>query len=258
MTPDNRETLILKFADDRVIAHQSLFIHRHSDATPPFHDELTELWHSSAPKVLTLAFRGGGKSTLAEEALVLAAAMKLVRNVLIVGSNADRANDRLRAIKHELETNELLVELYGDLRGPVWNEGRIVLANGVCIQAFGRGQALRGVKHHDARPDLCFVDDCEEEEHVRSPEARQETLRWFMTELVPALDNHARLRVAATPLDREALAMVLARQSGWITKIYPIEYIDPQGVAPRHLALTFSPQVDRGKAGGISVAGTSG
>jgi hypothetical protein len=156
--------------------------------------------------------------------------MKLVRNVLIIGSNADRANDRLRAIKHELETNELLVELYGDLRGSVWNEGRIVLANGVCIQAFGRGQALRGVKHHDARPDLCFVDDCEEEEHVRSPEARQETLRWFMTELVPALDNHARLRVAATPLDREALSMVLARQSGWITKAYPIEYIDAQGV----------------------------
>jgi hypothetical protein len=24
--------------------------------------------------------------------------------------------------------------------------------------------------------------------------------------------------------------MVLARQSGWITKIYPIEYTDPQGV----------------------------
>jgi len=175
------------------------------------------------------AFRGGGKSTLAEEALVLAAAMKLVRNVLIIGSNSDRANDRLRAIKHELETNELLVELYGDLRGPVWNEGRIVLANGVCIQAFGRGQALRGVKHHDARPDFCFVDDVEEEEHVRSPEARQETLRWFMTELVPALDNHARLRVAATPLDREALPMVLARQLGWFTKVYPIEHKDQQG-----------------------------
>ena len=92
VTPDSRETLILKFAGDRVIAHQSLFAHRHSDATPPFHDELTELWHSSAPKVLALAFRGGGKSTLAEEALVLAAVMKLVRNVLIIGSNSDRAN----------------------------------------------------------------------------------------------------------------------------------------------------------------------
>jgi hypothetical protein len=192
-------------------------------------NELIEIWHSTAPKVLTLAFRGGGKSTLAEEALVLAVAMKLVRNVLIIGSNSDRANDRLRAIKHELETNELLIELFGDLRGGVWNEGKVVLANGVCIQAFGRGQALRGVKHHDARPDFCFVDDVEEEEHIRSPEARQETLRWFMTELVPALDNHARLRVAATPLDRESLPMQLMRLPGWKTKIYPIEYKDQQG-----------------------------
>jgi hypothetical protein len=75
----------------------------------------------------------------------------------------------------------------------------------------------------------CLTVTVEEDEHVRSLEARQETLRWFMTELVPALDNHARLRVAATPLDREALPMVLAGQSGWITKVYPIEYRDQQG-----------------------------
>src|SRR6516225_2857132 len=229
MTPDHRETLILKFGADRVVAHQALFAHRHGSTTPAFHDELIELWHSRASRVLVLAFRGGGKSTLAEEALVLIAAQGLVRNILIIGSNSDRANDRLRAIKHEFETNEDLIDLYGNLHGSIWNEGRIVLANGVCIQAFGRGQALRGVKHHDARPDFCFVDDVEEEEHVRSPEARQETLRWFMTELIPAPDNYARLRVAATPLDRGALPMVLARQPGWNTKVYPIEYKDQQG-----------------------------
>src|SRR5262245_7213360 len=75
--PDRRETLILEFARDPVIAHQTLFKARHPDATPPFHDELIEAWHSAAPKVLALAFRGGGKSTLAEEAIALAAAMKL-------------------------------------------------------------------------------------------------------------------------------------------------------------------------------------
>jgi hypothetical protein len=123
MTPDDRETLILKFARDRVIAHQSLFVHRHPHPTPRFHDELIELWHSGVSRVLVLAFRGGGKSTLAEEALVLGAAMKLVRNAIVIGSSFERAVDRLRAIKHELATNELLIELFGDLRGPVWNEG---------------------------------------------------------------------------------------------------------------------------------------
>jgi hypothetical protein len=229
LSAQRREQLILKFADDRVVAHQTLFAHRHPDLTPPFHDELVELWHSTAPKVLTMAFRGAGKSTLAEEALTLAACMKLVRNVLIIGSNSDRANDRLRAIKHELETNELLIELFGDLRGSTWNEGKVVLANGVALQAFGRGQALRGVKHHDARPDFCFVDDVEEQDHVSSPDARAETMRWLMTELVPALDKGARLRVAATPLDRDALPMRLMKQPGWETRVFPVEHVDARG-----------------------------
>ena len=213
-----RDDLVLKFGSDRVLAHQSLFAHRHPDPTPPFHDELIGLWHSPAPRVLTLAFRSGGKSTLAEEALVLIAAQRLVRNILIIGSNSDRANDRLRAIKHEFDTNDDLIDLYGNLHGSIWNEGRIVLANGVCIQAFGRGQALRGVKHLDMRPVFCFCDDLEEEDHIRTADARQETLRWFMRELIPVLDKNGRIRVNATPLDREALPMVLSRQQGWIKR----------------------------------------
>jgi len=229
MPPDRREQLILEFAADPGTAHQTLFKHRHPDDTPPFHDELVELWHSSTPNVLVLAFRGGGKSTLAEEAIVLEAASRRVRNALIVGSSFDRAADRLRAIKHELETNELLIELYGDLRGSIWGVERLVLANGAAIQAFGRGQSLRGVKHLDARPDLAFVDDVEEEEHVRTPEARQQTWDWFMRDLMPALDRNARIRIAATPLDRDSLPMRLKRQSGWTTRTYPIEHIDACG-----------------------------
>ena len=114
MTPEQREQLIRKFADDRVIAHQSLFTHRHGSTTPSFHDELIELMHSRASRLLVMAFRGGGKSTLAEEMIILAAAMKLVKNVLIIGANSERANDRLRAIKHDLVSNELLTELFGD------------------------------------------------------------------------------------------------------------------------------------------------
>jgi len=229
MPPDRREQLILDFAAEPVVAHQTLFRHRHPDDTPPFHDELVALWHSSTPNVLVLAFRGGGKSTLAEEAIVLAVAEGVVRNVLIIGSSFDRAADRLRAIKHELETNELLIELYGDLRGSIWGVERLVLANGAAIQAFGRGQSLRGVKHLDARPDLVFVDDVEEEEHVRTPEARQQTWDWFMRDLMPALDRNARIRIAATPLDRDSLPMRLKRQSGWTTRTYPIEHIDARG-----------------------------
>jgi hypothetical protein len=217
------------FGRNRKLAHQVLFRHRHPDDTPAFHWELIDAWHSTIPNFLAMAFRGGAKSTLAEEAIAIAAAMCLVRSVLILGSNSDRANDRLRAIKHELETNEKIYQLFGELVGPTWNEAKVVLTNGVVMQAFGRGQSLRGVKHLDIRPDFCFADDVEEEEHVRSPDARAETLSWFMSVVLPALDKGARVRVNATPLDRDALPLTLAKQPNWTTRVYPIEYVDPDG-----------------------------
>lgn len=226
---ESKEDVVLQFGRNRKLAHQVLFRHRHPDATPAFHWELIDDWHSAIPRYLDMAFRGGAKSTLAEEAIVLAGSMQLMRSGLILGSNSDRAIDRLRAIKHEFETNELIFELFGDLVGDTWNEAKIVLRNGVVLQAFGRGQSLRGVKHLDVRPDFCFADDIEEEEHVRTPDARQETLSWFMSVVLPALDKNARVRVNATPLDKDSLPITLSKQKGWVTKVYPIEHVDAHG-----------------------------
>lgn len=229
LSQSDQLALMLRKFENRAFAHQVLFKHRHPDATPEFHDEIIALWHGSHTRCLVMAFREAGKSTIAEEAFVLGAAFRLYHNALILGANLDRAVDRLRSIKHEIEENEWIRGLYGELRGDVWNEAKVILRNGVCIQAFGRGQALRGVKHLQYRPDFCFADDIEEEEHVKDPAARYETLRWFMSVVIPALDKKAKIRVNATPLDRESLPMTLSAQSDWLTKIYPVEYKLPNG-----------------------------
>lgn len=223
---DRGETLTL-FGKNVCLAHQVLFEHRHPDKTPEFHWDVIRLWHSINAKVGILAFREGGKSSIAEEAFVLCAGFKWFRNGIILGSSVDRAADRMRAIKHEIENNELFIQLFGELKGEVWNETRIVLTNGVVIQSFGRGQSLRGVKHLQWRPDFCFADDIEEPEHVRTPEARRETLAWFMSVVLPALDKSARIRVNATPLDRDALPLALMKQKDWVWRTYPIEYLEP-------------------------------
>lgn len=228
MTPE-QEALVLQLGRDRVLAHQSLFRHRHSDQTPPFHSEIINLWHGPDREALVMVFREGGKSTIAEEAFAIGAGYQLFHNALIIGATERRACERLRAIKHEIETNELLGILFGNLKGHVWNEAEIILSNGVRIIAVGRGQSLRGTKHLHYRPDFCFCDDLEEDEHVRTPEARDETLSWFMSTVIPALDKNARIRVTATPLDREALPFVLEKRLKWPTKVFPIEYVDEHG-----------------------------
>ena len=225
----SKDEAILKLGRDRILAHQVLFKHRHADTTPDFHKEVINLWHSKIPKALVMAFREGGKSTVAEEAFVIGACYKLFHNAIIVGSTEKRACERLRAIKHEIETNELLDSLFGYQVGKVWNEAEIILANGVRIIAVGRGQSLRGTKHLHYRPDFCFCDDLEDKEHVVTPEARDATQAWMMEELLPCLDKGARIRMNATPLDRDSLPMRVRKWEAWTTRIYPIEYIDSQG-----------------------------
>jgi hypothetical protein len=230
MTPD-RNDLLRQLGDDRILAHQTLFRHRHPDPTPPFHDEIINIWHANDPHALVMVFREGGKSTIAEEAFVIGAGFQLFHNALIIGSTEKRAVERLRAIKHEIEHNEIVHALFGELKDAhgIWNEAEVILLNGVRIIAVGRGQSLRGTKHLHYRPDFCFCDDIEEPEHVATPEARDETLSWFMSTVLPALDVAARIRVNATPLDREALPYKIQHQLKWPTRIYPIEYMDNGG-----------------------------
>lgn len=221
------------FSRDRPLAHQAIFGHRHPDRTPRFHVEIINLWHSPLPaesRALVMAFREAGKSTIAEESICLMAAFRNFRNCVILGENQERAVDRLTAIKHEFTNNELLISLFGPLRDETkWNEAKVILTNGVVIQALGRGQEVRGMKHLDIRPDFCFCDDVEGAEHVKDERARKETLRWFFAEVLPALDKSARVRVNATPLDTNSLPMQLMRLPKWVTRRYPVRHLDDQG-----------------------------
>lgn len=229
MSGDAHKELLRTLYNDRVLAHEFLFHLRHPNVTPPFIADMVTAWHSSDPRVLFEVFRGGAKSTTSEEAILIKAAFREIRNYLIVGATKDRAYERLHAIRHEVETNDRLAEVFGDLRGNTWGDGELVFSNNVRVLAMGKGQSLRGVKYLDARPDGFFGDDLEEPEDVRTPEARERVLNWLLFDLMPAMDsNTAHGRVAATPLDAEALPAQLIR-AGWTHKKYPIEYVDKDG-----------------------------
>lgn len=228
--PQNqKEELILRLGTDHRLAHQALFAHRHPDATPDFHYEIIDDLHGPSRRVLELAFRGAAKSTIAEEYIAIDACYRRFRNFIIVGESFTRASERLAAVKHELDFNENIRELFGDLHGSVWNEDKIELANGVVIQAFGRGQSLRGVKHNDQRPDGCLIDDIEDEESVSSLDGRDKVQRWVMRTLIPALAPGAKVRMLANMLDPDCLAVRLKKTGRWVVREYPWEYISPVG-----------------------------
>jgi len=211
---------------------QHLFQHRHEDKSPAVHREITEFLWSDVDRGVVLGFRGIGKSTLVEEVLTIAAGFRLFHNCLIIGSSEARAAERLAAVSNELKMNDGVKQQWGDMVGDPWTQTKLGLRWGGCIQAMGRDQDIRGLKHLDWRPDLVIVDDFEDKDNVQTPEGRRKTLRWFLAELLPACDPKRKVRVLATPMDAESVPMLLIRKPrpAWDVKVFPILYLDGEGV----------------------------
>ena len=223
-----QEELIVRLGRDHRLAHETLFGHRHTNETPPFHYDMIDDLHSDVPRIAQWAFRNAAKTTRAEEAVIIKGLYRRHHNMLLIGESEERAAERLAAIKHEFEYNEHIEALFGPMMGAKWHETFAELSNGVVIQAKGRGQSLRGTKHLEHRPDFVLIDDIENEENVRTVEFRDQTERYIIRVVIPAMaspDNP--VRALLNMLDPDCLVVRLAKRKGWVVKKYPIEYVDP-------------------------------
>lgn len=225
--------LIRELAADPWLAHRHLFARRHPDESCDAHREIVGHIHSPDPRVSIEGFRGLAKSTLLEEGAILNACNRKFKNMVIVGSSYTRACDRLAAIKNEFTINDAIHQVYGLDRpsSSIWQEGKIVLATGACIQALGREQSTTGMKHLDWRPDAALIDDVEDPEEVRTDIERAQTWRWFIETFLPSLDDAAStwVRVLGTRRGGGSLPERLEKD-GWRVAKYPIEYTDKDGV----------------------------
>lgn len=225
------DEMILTLARDPVLAHRTLFRHRHPNTMPRFHVEAILNFHSAHPRVENMSFRGSAKSTIAEECIIIKSCFRQHHNLVIIGETEPKAKERLRSIRNEFETNHFIEELFGNLQGPTWGETKIELSTQVMIQAYGRGQALRGSKYLQWRPQFIFCDDLEDEESVLTKDSREKTKSWFWKTLVGAMENPLTdpIRVAATPLHEEAFAVELSKLPEWKVQKVPIEFTDENG-----------------------------
>jgi len=213
--------ILTRLRANPILAHDLIFQKRHPNKTPDFHRQMILDFWSDEEFVGTEAFREGAKSTVAEEGLALMALFAVEPFFLIIGANYERACDRLTAIKHEIETNEYIQELFGDQRGPVWNEGEIILKNGTKIMALGARMKFRGVKYKDSRPKFVLVDDLEDEENINTEEKREKLAKWVSRVVWPAC-SFARKRIVGTPLHPNSWLENMRKNARWRFSVYPI------------------------------------
>ena len=229
--PDYRQAKALDHANllrelsvDRALASRVIFGHRHSEETPAFHIEMVDLWRCEEEFLCIEAFRGGAKTTLSEEFLLLEALFGNFNYCLLFGETYTKACMRIEAIKHELTHNHKIHELFqGPFKCKPWNESQIGLPNGALLEAHGWEEEIRGYKHLNARPDRAHLDDIETLSSVRDTDAVDAGWRKLNQQLIPAMDkNRRKVRITGTPLADDCILHRCASTKEWVVAKFPI------------------------------------
>ncbi len=132
--------------------------------------------------------RGEAKSTLVSQLFVLWCLVTgRKRYPVIVMDSIDQAYPMLEAIKAEFEFNPRLAMDFPEAtgQGRVWQAGTIVTRNNAKVQVAGSGKKLRGLRHGPYRPDLCVLDDIENDEQVCNPDQRDKLQSWLTKTVLP-------------------------------------------------------------------------
>jgi predicted phage terminase large subunit-like protein len=132
--------------------------------------------------------RGEAKSTLVSQLFVLWCLVTARKKYpVIVMDSIDQAYPMLEAIKAELEFNPRLALDFPDQvgQGRVWQAGTIVTRGDAKVQVAGSGKKLRGLRHGPYRPDLCVLDDIENDDQVRNPDQRDKLQSWLSKTVLP-------------------------------------------------------------------------
>jgi predicted phage terminase large subunit-like protein len=150
---------------------------------------LPEIVSASAGQTDAIAApRGEAKSTLVSQLFVLWCLVTgRKRYPVVVMDSIDQAYPMLEAIKAELEFNPRLALDFPDQvgQGRVWQAGTIVTRGDAKVQVAGSGKKLRGLRHGPYRPDLCVLDDIENDDQVRNPEQRDKLQAWLSKTVLP-------------------------------------------------------------------------
>lgn len=172
-------------------------------------------------RYVVAAPRGHAKSSVVSLAFVLwCICYRVEEFILLVTDSEEQGKLHLDAVKAELEGNERLRGVFGEMVGNVWQAETIETANGVRVQVRGTGQKIRGLKFRRSRPGLVVVDDAESEDMVATSDQRLKLKRWFRGALLPAMRRGGSIIVIGTILHEDSLLSELLESRGWRSRRY--------------------------------------
>jgi len=226
---------IKKPAFRRILGRESHFWFFHiylrdhvTHSTANFQKELLSLTGDEKVSFLvTVAFRGSGKTTICSLSLPIWAIIGRLKKkfVVVINDTQHQSKYSFMNLKRELEDNSLLRRDMGPFKeeSDEWGNYTLYLPwYDAKIVFLSIDQRIRGVKHKQYRPDLIVVDDVEDLESTRTQEGRDKTYQKFKGDILPAGDQNTKMIVIGNLLHEDSLLKRLEReiQDGRLTGIF--------------------------------------
>lgn len=157
------------------------FPNYYSSEAAPFHIKSTRLLFANLEYYLTRAWsREMAKDARTMMELIRAAVTKIKRSVLLISSSQDKAVKLLRPYKICFESNQRLINDYGEqMTYGEWTDSAFKIKAGCSFVAIGVGQTPRGLRNEEVRPDVLLMTDLDTDEDCRNPEMVDKNWAWF-------------------------------------------------------------------------------
>lgn len=184
-----------------------------------FQKEIFQITEDESNKLACItAFRNSAKSTLVTLSYSLWSILgrQQKKFVLIICQTQAQAKQHMANIRSELESNRLLKSDLGPFReetGREWAMSSLVFSNtGARISIGSLDQSIRGLRHHEHRPDLVILDDIEDLNSTKTFESRNKTFDWFTREIIPLGDVDTKVIIVSNLLHEDCLVMRLKKK----------------------------------------------
>lgn len=116
---------------------------------------------------------------------------------VVYGSATNESAVRLlKPLKLAFEKNKKIIKYYGFQQNHGhWKEDQFTIKSGAMFIAVGAGNAPRGARNEEVRPDLIVMDDFDTDEDCRNPDMVDKKWNWFEKALYSARSISKPLRV---------------------------------------------------------------
>lgn len=171
-TPEEK-TKRIQALEDNPEAWFKYYFHKYYTAEPmPFHTKSSKRilnnaeWYEVRPWSRELA-----KSGRAMMEFIYLALTGKKRFILLLSATNDSAVRLLKPFKLAFEKNQRIINDYGvqQTHGH-WTESSFTIAKGAMFVAIGSGNAPRGARNEEYRPDAVLIDDYDTDEDCRNPD----------------------------------------------------------------------------------------